>query len=65
MSDAIIYLDPDSKLNLQNQIRHKPVDGIHSVSKRCSSGTLDCIKVLYRVSTDMAQALTAASTIMK
>jgi hypothetical protein len=28
MSDAIIYLHPDSKLNLQNQIRQKRVDGI-------------------------------------
>ena len=28
MSDAIIYLDPDSPLNLQNQIRQRLVDGI-------------------------------------
>ena len=28
MPDAIIYLDPDSKLNLQNQIRQNLVDGI-------------------------------------
>ncbi|MCB1845595.1 MAG: GntR family transcriptional regulator, partial [Halioglobus sp.] len=28
MTDAIIYLDPDSSLNLQNQIRQKLVDGI-------------------------------------
>jgi len=28
LSEAIIYLDPDSKLNLQNQIRQKLVDGI-------------------------------------
>lgn len=28
MTDAIIYLDPDSPLNLQNQIRQKLVDGI-------------------------------------
>jgi GntR family transcriptional regulator/MocR family aminotransferase len=28
MSDAIIYLDPDSKLNLQNQIRQKLVGGV-------------------------------------
>jgi hypothetical protein len=28
MSDAIIYLGPDRKLNLQNQIRQKLVDGI-------------------------------------
>lgn len=28
MQDAIIYLDPDSSLNLQNQIRQKLVDGI-------------------------------------
>lgn len=28
VTDAIIYLDPDSPLNLQNQIRQKLVDGI-------------------------------------
>ncbi len=28
MQDAIIYLDPESSLNLQNQIRQKLVDGI-------------------------------------
>lgn len=28
MQDAIIYLDPDSPMNLQNQIRQKLVDGI-------------------------------------
>jgi len=28
MTDAIIYLDPESKLNLQKQIRQKLVDGI-------------------------------------
>ncbi len=28
MQDAIIYLDPESSLNLQNQIRRKLVDGI-------------------------------------
>jgi GntR family transcriptional regulator / MocR family aminotransferase len=28
MPNAILYLDPDSKLNLQNQIRQKLVDGI-------------------------------------
>jgi GntR family transcriptional regulator/MocR family aminotransferase len=30
MSDALIYLDPDSRLSLQNQIRQKLVDGIMS-----------------------------------
>ena len=30
MSDVIIYLDPNSKLNLQNQIRQKLVDGIQN-----------------------------------
>jgi GntR family transcriptional regulator/MocR family aminotransferase len=30
VQDALIYLDPDSKLNLQNQIRQKLVDGILS-----------------------------------
>ena len=28
MQDAIIYLDPESSMNLQNQIRQKLVDGI-------------------------------------
>jgi GntR family transcriptional regulator/MocR family aminotransferase len=28
LSETLIYLDPDSKLNLQNQIRQKLVDGI-------------------------------------
>lgn len=30
MPDTIIYLDPDSPLNLQNQIRQKLVDGVLS-----------------------------------
>ena len=30
MSEILIYLDPDSSLNLQNQIRQKLVDGILS-----------------------------------
>ncbi|MCP4299939.1 MAG: GntR family transcriptional regulator, partial [Gammaproteobacteria bacterium] len=30
MQDAIIYIDPDSPMNLQNQIRQKLVDGILS-----------------------------------
>lgn len=30
MQDSLIFLDPDSKLNLQNQIRQKLVDGILS-----------------------------------
>ncbi len=28
MSDAIIYIDPDQPMNLQNQIRQRLVDGI-------------------------------------
>jgi len=28
VQDAIIYLDPDSPMNLQNQIRQKLVDGV-------------------------------------
>ena len=28
MQDAIIYIDPDNPINLQNQIRQKIVDGI-------------------------------------
>ena len=28
MADTLIYLDPDSPMNLQNQIRQKLVDGI-------------------------------------
>ena len=28
MQDAIIYLNPESSLNLQNQIRQKLVDGV-------------------------------------
>ena len=32
MQDAIIYIDPEKPMNLQNQIRQKLVDGILSGS---------------------------------
>jgi hypothetical protein len=38
MSEALIYLDPDSGLSLQNQIRQKLVEGIRAGRRRSATG---------------------------